>query len=47
MLIDSLQGDLRQRIRSEMGVAEAKKNGATIPEDVPRALHRFYERGKQ
>ena len=38
------QGDLRQRMRNETGVADKKEKPA-IPSNVPRALHRFYQKG--
>ena len=43
-------GDVRQRMREQgvlSGAGAEKKPAPEIPEDVPRALHRFYKRGTQ
>lgn len=42
--------ELRQRMREQgvlSGGGAEKKQPAAIPEDVPRALHRFYKKGVQ
>ena len=44
MHLASMQGNLRQRIREEIGAVEAQEAPA-IPEKVPTALHRFYSKG--
>ena len=43
-------GDVRQRMRGQgvlSGGGKEKQPAPDIPEDVPRALHRFYKKGTQ
>ena len=43
-------GDVRQRMRDQgvlSGGGAEKKPAPEIPEDVPRALHRFYKKGTE
>jgi hypothetical protein len=40
------KGEIRQRAQRQSGGTE-KNPPAAIPEDVPRALHRFFKKGAQ
>ncbi|BDA41031.1 WD repeat-containing protein 46 [Coccomyxa sp. Obi] len=49
-IIEARKPEIRQRMREEgvlSGGGAQKKQPAPIPEDVPRALHRFYKKGVQ
>ncbi|KAK9916905.1 hypothetical protein WJX75_008601 [Coccomyxa subellipsoidea] len=49
-IIEAGKPELRQRMREQgvlSGGGAEKKQPAAIPEDVPRALHRFYKKGVQ